>query len=47
MDAYPSSAERAMNNDYSQGSNKRNLQLEAWAHIAHFLPPYFAFPAIL
>jgi Fic family protein len=32
-DTHPISAERAMNNDYSKDPKKRNLQLEARAHI--------------
>lgn len=32
-DTHPVSAERAMNNDYSKDPKKRNLQLEARAHI--------------
>ena len=33
-DTHPVDIERAMNNDYSQDKGKRNLQLEARAHIA-------------
>lgn len=33
-DTHPVDIERALNNDYSQDKGKRNLQLEARAHIA-------------